>query len=345
MRRPSRRLRAHLHYLRRPILRFVPLLLLLVAVVIAGGVCFRELYREEPLSLSRAIYITYCLVFLEHLLPYPQHWLLQAFYYMIPMLGLMVILDGLVRFGYHVLRRDETSREWTRAMSATFDNHVILFGLGKLGLRVLERLLELGELVAAVEKDPQCPNIAYAQKQGVPVTIGTGREAGLLQDLNVRAAKSIILATDDDLANLELAMDARKEKPGIRVVLRMFDHELATKVRESFGIDLSFSTSELAAPLFATASSDRSILNAFYLGDRLLVVAAIALGPQSTFIGRQVHELTDGQHLNVLSLERGGARTLYPAGDTLLAPGDRLTIQTEPPVLKEIHRQNGDKGG
>ena len=110
-----------------------------------------------------------------------------------------------------------------------------------------------------MEKDPLCPNIAYAQKHNVPVVIGTGREEGILDDINVGHAKSIICGTDDDLVNLEIALDARKINPNIRVVMRMFDQELAAKVRDAFDIHLCFSTSAIAAPLFATSSADGTI--------------------------------------------------------------------------------------
>ena len=55
--------------------------------------------------------------------------------------------------------------------------------------------------VSELEKNPDNRNIAVAEKHGVPVRIGGGREEGVFDELNVRRAKSIILATDDDLAN------------------------------------------------------------------------------------------------------------------------------------------------
>ena len=151
-------------------------------------------------------------------------------------------------------------------MSKTMSHYVILCGLGKLGLRVLQELIRLGEDVIVLESDPNSPNLAYARNHDVPVRIGSHRVENILIELNVESAKSIILATDDDLANLEFALDARKAKPSIRVVLRMFDQEMATKVRDAFDIHLAFSTSTLAAPLFATSSSDSSIVNSLLCG-------------------------------------------------------------------------------
>ncbi len=326
--------------MRKPIRHFLPMLGIFAAVLVVGTISFHALYRQERLGYMEALYITYCLVFMEHLLDYPEHWLLQVFYIALPPLGLVVILDGIVRFSYHIIRRDETSAEWVQAMCKTLKNHVVLCGLGKVGLRTLEQLLYLGEDVAVLEKDPNCPNLAYARRHGIPVRIGHSREEGVFDDLNVPEAKSIILATDDDLANLEMALDARKLNENIRVVLRMFDQELAAKLRDSLDMELTFSTSELAAPLFATSSSDKSIVNAFYVEDRLLAVAKITVTPGSVLDGRSIRDLGRGQHAFVLGHTRGKEQTLFPSAETVLQPGDELTVQAEPETLKIMHHWN-----
>lgn len=342
MRQLYRRGLAQAYYLRRPVCRFLPVLLITIAIVAVGGMCFQQYYQHEKLRYSEALYLTYCLIFMEHLYEYPEDGVLQMFYWILPPLGLVVVIEGILRFSYHILRRDENGKEWNRAMASTLKNHVVLCGLGKLGLRVLQQLLQLGEDVIILEKNKHSPNIAFAQKNGVSVLIGTGREEGILEDLNIANAKSIILATDDDLANLEMALDARKIREDIRVVLRMFDQELASKVRDSFDIPLAFSTSALSAPLFATSSSDRSIINSFYVGDRLLVVARITIRSASQLIGTTVRSLRTDKQIFIVSTARDGTETFYPSGDLVLQAGDRLTLQTEVSTLRQVHEWNND---
>ena len=342
MKRWIRNVRANLYYMRRPFLEFLPLLIILSALLAWGSFAFHHLYEQEQLSYRRALYITYCLVFMEHVIEFPDHWLLQAFYFLLPPLGLVVILDGLVRFGYHVLRRDDNLPEWVRAMAKAHHDHVVLCGLGRVGLRTLQQLIKLGEDVVVLEKNDHNPNIRYAERHHVPVLIGSGREESILEDLNISQAKSIILATDDDLANLEMAMDARKIKPSIRVVLRMFDQELASKIRDSFNIHLAFSTASQSAPLFATSSSDRTIINAFYVGERLLVVANLDITAESELIGKTIGELTNNEPLYILDHSRRTGKETSPRNETTLEAGDRITIQCEPHTLKEMHELNHD---
>jgi voltage-gated potassium channel len=338
-----RRVRANYYYLRKPLWNFLPLLVLLIAVLFGGAYAFHHLYAQESLTYLRALYITYCLIFMEHIIPFPEHWALQAFYFGLPILGLVVILDGIVRFGYYVLRRDENSAEWVRAMAKAHRDHVILCGLGRVGLRVLEQLIQLGEDVVVLEKDRDNQNLAFARKHGIPVMCGSGREEGILDDLNVSDAKSIILATNDDLANLEMALDARKARPEIRVVLRMFDQELASKIRESFDLQLAFSTAAQAAPLFATSSSDGSITNSFYVDDQLLVVAKLTVNAETRLAGKKIRDLGAKHRLFFLSHQRGETQTHFPLGETELQSGDRITIQTAPDTLKLLHKWNGDR--
>ena len=334
-----RRVSANLRFMQKPVLQYLPLFLGVVVIVVACGLAF-YLLDDRQESFAGSVYVAYSLLFMENIAQFPEHWLLRILEYLLPILGLVVVLDGLVRFSYHILRRDEMGQEWVHAMAKTHKNHVVLFGLGRVGFRVLQQLIRLKEPVIVVEKDPHCPNLAFARNHGVPVLIGSGREDGLLEDVNLAQAKSLILATDDDLANLELAIDAQYVKPDIRLVLRMYDQELASKVKESFGIHVAFSTSELAAPLFATASFDPSIVNSFYAGDRLLVVAELDVIEGSKLQGQSVAAVGKDSQAFLVAFTRNGNAEFYPAAQRVLEAGDRITVQCEPESLKHLHELN-----
>lgn len=342
MRLRNRQAQAWLNYLQRPIRKFLPLFVAVMLVVVISGFCFWALYRQNNLGFTEALYLSFSLIFMEHLYAYPQHPLLQFFYFALPPLGLVLVLDGFVRFAYTAIRRDETSPEWVRAMSDTYENHIVLFGLGKVGFRVLEQLILLGERVVVIEKDPQCPNFAYTKNHLIPTRIGSGREEGLLEDVNIAKAKSLICATNDDLANLEIAIDARKINEKLRVVLRLFDQELAEKIKGALGFEHAFSTAMIAAPLFATASTDPSILNSFYIEGRLLVIARIEVNEGSELESLSVGDISRSHQMVVVTYTRHGNTVFHPPLDVELEPGDLLRIECDPQTLKEIHRLNHD---
>lgn len=339
----AQRTRAHLHYLRRPLGRMLPAVLALAALVLAGGYAFHKLYAQRPLSFAEGLYVTYCLLYTEHVIDFPAHWLLRAFHIVLPLLGPAVVLDGIVQFSYHILRRDEHGREWAESVASVLENHVVLCGLGRGGLRVLQELLRLGEQVAVLEKDDRATGVQVARRHGIPVFFGSRLDEGNLEALNVAGAKSIILSTSDDLANLEMALDARKLKPGIRVVLRMYDHDLAAKVRDSFGIDVAFSRSAISAPVFATSSSDSCIENAFYVGSRLLVVARLKIQDESQLVDTTVGAMRQEYRAFLVSHTRDGKESFWPADELKLRAGDRVVIETEPETLKRLHKVNRDQ--
>lgn len=335
----TRTFRAWLYYMRRPLRQFAPVFVAGGLIVLGGGFAFHRLY-DAPISFGEAMWVTFALVMGEPIADWPSHWLLEALHYILPITGLVVVLDGLVRFSVYAFRRDAMSPEWVNAMASIMRGHVILFGLGKVGLRVLQQLVALKQQVLVIEKDPQCPNFAYARKHGVPIRVGNGREEGILDELNLAEAASVICCTNDDLANLELAIDARKARPGIRVVLRMYDQELADKIRDTMNMPLAFSTATLSAPLFATASMDPSVINSFYIDGRLLVVARIVAQKGAKLRGMTVGELVRKFQLVVISQKRGDGAVFHPPLENAVDAGDILTLECDPVTLREIHGLN-----
>jgi Trk K+ transport system NAD-binding subunit len=314
--------------------------LLLVVCLAVGALAFRT-FHVPRLSWGEGLYATYCLLFSEHLYPWPAHWILKLLYVVLPILGLAVILDAIVRYSVHLTRMAPTRREWALAIAEQMENHVILCGLGRGGFRVLEELVKLGEDVVVIERRDDCPYVNVARRHEVPVVLHPLPDDALLQELGVARAKSIIVCTSDDLCNLETALDARRANKKIRVVLRMYDQDLAAKIRESFGIDAAFSRSELAAPVFASSSADPSIQNAFYVGGRLLVVAELRVRSGSQLAGKTVTELREGYRVNVLAHGQKRSKGFWPAEKAALTEGDYLTVQTEPSALKRLHELNG----
>ena len=143
----------------------------------------------------------------------------------------------------------------------------------------------------------------------------------VLDGLHLPGARCLMVLTDDDAANLVAALNARALSPDLRVVLRLFDHDLAHRVESAFSIDISRSLSSLAAPVFAAALSDRRTLGTIPVGSEAVTVAELGAPP-----GRTVAELerAAGGQARVIAL--GGTwspppETRTQAGATLVAVG------------------------
>lgn len=174
-------------------------------------------------------------------------------------------------------RRPEETRQLGRA--AALRDHVIICGLGRIGMRVVTRLVEAGYQAVVVEREWGAEFVPRALEMRVPVVAGDARDAAVLRRAGLRRACAVIAGIDGDLLNVEIALAARVERPNMRVILRAFSEDFDRGLERSFGRDTAFSASALAAPSFAAATVAREIEHVLPLDGELLGVARVALRP------------------------------------------------------------------
>jgi len=130
-------------------------------------------------------------------------------------------------------------------------DHTIVCGLGVVGLRVAQKLQEQGERVVCVEKREDNRFLAEARRLRIPVVIGDALQEQTLRYANIAQARSLVVCSNPDNLNLEIALNARSLREGLPVVLRMFDPDLARRVAHHFKLDATFSSAALVAARFA----------------------------------------------------------------------------------------------
>ena len=84
-------------------------------------------------------------------------------------------------------------------------DHVVVVGLGQVGLRLCLLLRDLGVGVVAVDDREEGENVGLARELGLPVVIGRGADPSLLRRLSLQRAVALAAVTDDDLQNLSIA--------------------------------------------------------------------------------------------------------------------------------------------
>jgi Trk K+ transport system NAD-binding subunit len=129
--------------------------------------------------------------------------------------------------------------------------HTVICGLERVGLRVARSLIQLGERVTIVANAPEPDLLAEARRAGARVVQGKTLELPRLPVVELATARCLVLTEDADLHNLHAAMAAREVNRGIRLVLRMFDGDLAERVTRLLANCHLISTSAEAAPYFA----------------------------------------------------------------------------------------------
>jgi Trk K+ transport system NAD-binding subunit len=179
--------------------------------------------------------------------------------------------------------------------------------------------------------------LEHVRAMGIPVIQGDARRDDLLAQAGVERARAVVCATDDDLVNLEVAIDSKRMNPDIRVVLRMFDQGLATKVGGVLDLDETFSTSALAAPLVALQATEEGVRSVFSIGDEVHVIAELMVrqGRRTQTVG----ELETDHAVRVTSVRRGEDGPFTRASrDTEVHVGDAIVVDTLARDLDRVRR-------
>lgn len=312
-------------------------LLVLVALVVGGAIAFRVLDPGRDATYVESVYRAWSLVFGEASGPFPRGGLLAFLYFVVPVLGLTIVVEAIVEISLMLRDRRRGERKWSRIMADAMEGHVVLVGLGKLGIRVFHLLRALDQRVAVVERDADAQFLEDARRDGTPLFVGDARREAHLLDAGVARARSIVVATDDDLTNLEVALDARRLNPTIRVVLRMFDPNMADKVRDGFQIRAVMSSSDLSAPAFAAAALERNIVASTIIDGVLVVTQRCDVGAGGPLDGRTVGDLARDHGVGVVELKpRAGTARLFPPPEARIESGDEVLVQGPFDVLERI---------
>ena len=130
-------------------------------------------------------------------------------------------------------------------------DHVVVIGLGQVGLRLCLVLRACKIPVVAVERDEESENVGLAREYGLPVVVGRGADPSLMRRLSLGKAKAVAAVTSDDLANISAAMTARGIHEPVRVVLRVGDGEVANETRSLLALGIVRDVHRIAAVLLA----------------------------------------------------------------------------------------------
>ena len=209
--------------------------------------------------------------------------------------------------------------------------HVIVIGLGAVGMQVVRRLVADGADTVVVEMSDSNRHLGQARALGVPVVIADATQPQTLESVSLASASAVAVLTSDDLANLETGLAVR-DQLGARwastpVVLRIFDPQLARSVRANFGFSYVRSTAALAAPWFVGAALGLDILSTFYAGDEPLLVARLTVTPDGGLNGLAMADLA--ARTRVLALSRAsddGSLEYPPRRGTRFRAGDRAYL-------------------
>jgi Trk K+ transport system NAD-binding subunit len=317
--------------------------LLLFTVTVIGGGCIYFVLAEalgEPISsLGESIYTVLAATFLQPVGDFPDHGILQVVHFIMPVIGVIFLAQGLTDFGVLLFNRKSRGKEWEMAVASTMNKHIVLVGLGHLGYRVAQKLYEMGESIVVLELNPGTNTMAAARDMGITVIVADAKHPGALEGANIKDARTIILASQNDAMNLQIALRARSLNPKIQVVIRIFDEEFAHALQEQFGF-IALSATEMAAPVFAAAAAGADVTNPISVEGQLLGLARVSITSNSPLVGRTIGYVEDTYHLNIVLLRHDHTSEMHPTDSCPINAGDTLAVLGGPTQLSRLVHDN-----
>lgn len=310
LRAALRQVRAAMRSLRWPLLLIAALLALGTAVFFVGG--------SQPTPARALVYTLNLVTFSLQPSDVPDNVWLQLLSFGIIVGGVIGVAGGAAKVVDYLT--DE--QEQQIALAGTYRDHVIVCGIGSVGYRVVNELLQFGESVVAVNSDAREEWVDALRRSGVPVVVGDARKRQTLLNAGAARASAMVCCTSDELTNLDMALDARDINPGVKIVLRMFDQALAQKVSKGFNIKTAFSVSALAAPAFAVAATRTNVDHSFRVRGELMNVSTVSVREGCALVGRTVLQVEEAFNVSAVSRVDGSAWVMHPHHDTVLRPGD-----------------------
>ena len=209
------------------------------------------------------------------------------------------------------------------------EGHVIVVGGGEVGIRVLGGLFDLGFHAVLIDQDSNARAVEFARGHRLPVIVGDACDEKTLRQAGIKTAIALVCVTSSDIVNLETALQARAMRDEeMRIVLRLFDDDLAGRVHRKVPNVVSRSVSYLAAPAFAAALLEHRVLRTIAVGRHVLLIADVRVEPGASLERCPLADLERDRLARVLALQGRGTLKFdwSPRRSRRLEANDRVIV-------------------
>ncbi|MEZ5185778.1 MAG: NAD-binding protein [Candidatus Nanopelagicales bacterium] len=238
----------------------------------------------------------------------------------------------------------------SRRIAATFgllrvtgmSAHVIVVGLGSLGVAVVERLVEMGQQVVVVERDSSNRHIGRARALGVPVIAADATQPQTLLSANLPVAQGVAVLTSDEYANLETGLAVRdslaERATDVPVVMRVFDRRLAAMLEQRLHFHHVRSVSAVSAPWFVSAALGLDVIATFAVDQQAFIAGRLTVRAEGGLAGMSMLDLP--MRARVIALTRKDGLEHLPRSQTKLQAGDDAYVVGPPEDLLSLLMHN-----
>ncbi|MEB3357302.1 MAG: NAD-binding protein [Synechococcales bacterium] len=209
---------------------------------------------------------------------------------------------------------------------------IIVCGLGCTGYRIFCLLKQQGAEVRGMNDRPlQSQQMAHASD----IVIGPLRSADTLRAAGITDAHTLVIASDDDALNLGILTQARILNPQVRIVNRLFNASLGSRLDRTLPDHVSMSVAALAAPVLTFAAMGNQAIGQLRLGNQTWPIHEERIDDHHPWYGRSLHDLWDERRrMLIYYLPAQDPTDLVSAmlAGRCLDRGDRIIVATQPSI-------------
>jgi Trk K+ transport system NAD-binding subunit len=159
--------------------------------------------------------------------------------------------------------------------TAARKDHVVVIGMGQVGVRLCAHLKALHIPVVGVERDRRAPYLPLARQLDIPVIIGSGTQRRLLETLRLDRSLALAAVGSDDLDNIAVAVAAAAVSPSTRVVLRAGEDEAIAETRSLLPLGTIRDVTEIVATFVVAELLGRDV-HAVVAGPKIVYLRSSA---------------------------------------------------------------------
>ena len=171
---------------------------------------------------------------------------------------------------HHLISGRHVALVGRRVMPRT--GHVIVVGMGQVGLRLAQELRDLGVAVIGVERHAAAPGAGMARELGIPVLVGDATSRSMLRRARVRGAIALVAAGSEERDNIAIAVSASATVPDLPIVIRAGADDAIDETRSLFHIGPVTDVNGLTAVFVTRSMLGSTPYSVVPDGDRILCV-------------------------------------------------------------------------
>ena len=212
--------------------------------------------------------------------------------------------------------------------------HVVLCGFGQVGRAIYDEMIRAGRRVVVIDQGDLHPEV-------VPLNVvGDATSDDVLVAAGMERAETLVIALDNDVDNLYIALTARSMCPGLFIVARSNRNSGGPKLRQA-GVDRVVNPHEIGGSRMAALVLQPDVVEFLdvVMHDEQLEVrlAELQITAECAFAGRALAEcdILGSTGSTVLAVRRDGQFVTNPPGSFVLGPDDVLiALGTEPQLVQ-----------